>query len=78
VPTATIFMNNRSQAIRLPKAAAFPPGVKHVNIRVEGTTRIITPVADSWQEWARNRQAGDPSFMDPRDQGTFDRRDWAD
>ena len=78
MPTATVFMNNRNQAIRLPKAVEFPPDVKRVSVRVEGTTRIITPVADSWQQWARNRLVRDPSFMATRDQGMFDRRDWVD
>ena len=78
MPTATVFMNNRNQAIRLPKAVEFPPDVKRVSVRVEGTTLVISPVAESWQDWARNRQARDPSFMATRDQGSFDRREWAD
>lgn len=46
-----IFQSNRSQAIRLPKAVAFPDDVKRVDVVVLGQTRIITPVGTSWESW---------------------------
>ena len=76
--TATVFLNNRSQAVRLPKAVAFPPGVDKVEVRVEGASRVLTPVVSSWAEWARTRQCVDPDFLADRDQGEWDVRDWGD
>ena len=46
-----IFQSNRSQAIRLPKAVAFPDDVKRVDVVVLGKTRIITPAGSSWESW---------------------------
>jgi antitoxin VapB len=46
-----IFQSNRSQAIRLPKAVAFPDNVKRVDVVVLGKTRIITPAGSSWESW---------------------------
>jgi len=77
MPTATVFLNNRSQAIRLPKAVAFPPDVRRVAVRVDGNSLIISPLVESWQAWGRARQVRDPGFMASRDQGAFDQRDWA-
>ena len=40
---STVFFSNRSQAVRLPKAVAFPEGVRHVEIIRVGNSRLITP-----------------------------------
>ena len=44
----TIFMSNRSQAVRLPKAVAMPGDVKRVEVIAIGRTRVITPAGESW------------------------------
>ena len=44
----TVFKNNRSQAVRLPKAIALPESVKRVDVVAVGNTRIITPLGQSW------------------------------
>ena len=46
-----IFKNNRSQAVRLPKAVAFSESVKDVEIVAIGKKRIISPVGQSWDDW---------------------------
>ncbi len=46
-----IFKSNRSQAIRLSKAIAFPESVKDVEITAIGNRRIITPAGQTWDEW---------------------------
>lgn len=46
-----VFQSNRSQAIRLPKAVAFPDDVNRVDVVVLGRTRIITPAGVSWESW---------------------------
>jgi len=46
-----IFKSNRSQAVRLPKAVAFPESVKDVEITAVGNKRMIQPVGQSWDDW---------------------------
>ncbi|MDR0594241.1 MAG: antitoxin [Bifidobacteriaceae bacterium] len=72
--TTPLFSNNRSQAVRLPKAVAFPPGVRAVTIRVEGQSRVLTPADGGWAEWfARPGRATD-DFLAERDQGAAEER----
>ncbi|HAW0238538.1 TPA: toxin-antitoxin system antitoxin VapB, partial [Escherichia coli] len=47
----TVFLSNRSQAVRLPKAVALPEDVKKVDVIAVGRTRIITPAGESWDSW---------------------------
>lgn len=46
-----VFKSNRSQAIRLPKAAALPDDVKRVDVVAIGRTRIIAPAGEAWDSW---------------------------
>jgi len=46
-----LFMNNRTQAVRLPKDVAFPDGVEEVEVYAVGESRIITPARESWASW---------------------------
>lgn len=48
---STVFINNRSQAIRLPADARLPPHVKRVEVRVRGAERIIVPVGHEWDSF---------------------------
>ena len=41
--SSTVFTSNRSQAVRLPKAVAFPEGVHQVDILKLGRSRVIVP-----------------------------------
>ncbi len=47
----TMFMNNRSQAVRLPKDVAFPASVREVTILRDGVRRIIVPVNAAWDDF---------------------------
>ncbi|MDR1187874.1 MAG: antitoxin [Bifidobacteriaceae bacterium] len=73
--TGTVFRNNQTQAVRLPKAVAFPDGVRRVSIRVEGDTRIVEPVYPTLHEWFQHRRCVDPDFLAAREQGTAEDRD---
>lgn len=42
--TTKLFKSNTTQAVRLPKAVAFPEGVTEVEIVVDGDARILRPV----------------------------------
>ena len=48
---ASVFMSNRSQAVRLPKSVALPEDVKRVCVIVVGRTRILIPVGEVWSSW---------------------------
>ena len=47
----TVFKSNRTQAVRLPKAVAFPDDVKQVEIVALGRARLIVPAGEAWDSW---------------------------
>ena len=47
----TVFVNNRTQAVRLPLEVRFPEGVDKVEIRVKGQERIIAPLCQTWDRF---------------------------
>jgi antitoxin VapB len=63
----TLFMSNRSQAVRLPKAVAMPSDVKRVNVVAIGRTRIITPADETWDSWF-DGESVTADFMADREQ----------
>ena len=70
----TVFLRNRSQAVRLPKAVALPEDVKKVEIIAIGRTRIITPAGESWDSWFDGENVS-ADFMDIRDQPAMQERE---
>lgn len=46
-----LFLSNRSQAVRLPKALAFDDHVREVVIVAEGARRIIAPAEAAWDDF---------------------------
>jgi antitoxin VapB len=64
---ASVFKNNKSQAIRLPKSVALPDDVKRVDVVAVGRTRIITPEGSTWDEWFNGPGVSD-DFMAERSQ----------
>ena len=47
----TIFLSNRSQAVRLPKSVAFGPGVREVAVLKDGARRVIVPADAVWDDF---------------------------
>ena len=47
----TVFVNNRTQAVRLPLDVRLPEGVHKVDIRARGNERIIAPVGQTWNSF---------------------------
>ena len=70
----TVFLSNRSQVVRLPKAVALPEDVKKVEIIAIGRTRIITPAGESWDSWFDGENVS-ADFMDIRDQPAMQERE---
>jgi antitoxin VapB len=72
---STVFISNRSQAVRLPKAMAFPEGVHQVEVIRLGNARLITPVGRRWDEFFVNGPQVSDDFMSERDQPSAEERD---
>jgi antitoxin VapB len=72
--TTNLFYTNRTQAVRLPKAVAFPDDVREVDIRVEGRSRVIAPAGSRWDDWFDRTSRVADDFLTDRDQGTADER----
>ena len=64
---STVFKNNQTQAVRLPKAVAFPEGVREVEIVVSGQDRIIRPIVRSWADFFDGKPASDDFMADGHD-----------
>ncbi len=63
---ATVFTNNRTQAVRLPAEVRFPEGVKHVEVRVKGNERIIVPADQLWDSFFLDAALPSEDFMAER------------
>ncbi|WP_439070460.1 toxin-antitoxin system antitoxin VapB (plasmid) [Serratia nevei] len=70
----TVFLSNRSQAVRLPKAVALPDDVKRVEVIAVGRTRIITPAGEGWDSWFDGDDVS-ADFMTSRDQPPMQERE---
>jgi antitoxin VapB len=64
---SSVFVNNRTQAVRLPKPVALPESVKKVDIVKVGRARVITPAGESWDVWFDHEGVSD-DFMPEREQ----------
>ena len=63
----SVFMNNKTQAIRLPKSMRLPDGTKTVDIVRSGRAWMIVPSDQSWAQWFADTEVS-PDFMEPRAQ----------
>jgi antitoxin VapB len=70
----TVFVNNRTQAVRLPLDVRLPEGVQKVKIRVRGQERIIAPVDQTWDTFFLDGPVVSDDFLTERaSQGQSDR-----
>lgn len=71
----TVFINNRTQAVRLPADVRLPEDVKQVTVRAIGKERIIAPLKSSWDSFfVEGLQASD-DFMFARASQTQSERE---
>lgn len=63
---ASVFTNNRSQAVRMPADLRLPDGVKRVQVRALGSDRIISPLDQTWDSFFLNGPKASEDFMDER------------
>jgi antitoxin VapB len=75
VVRSKLFKTNRSQAVRIPKALAFPESVGEVEIRKVGGSRLITPAGKNWAEYFESGPFVTDDFMDERERWSFGERE---
>lgn len=63
MPTGSIFINNRTQSVRLPAETRFPETVKKVSVRVLGQDRILSPVENTWDSFFLAEDRVSDDFM---------------
>lgn len=63
---ATLFTNNRSQAVRFPADVRFPEGVKKVLVRARGAERVISPVNQTWDSFFHDGPVVTDDFLPER------------
>ncbi len=63
---STVFINNRTQAVRLPADLRLPENVKRVQVRALGHERIISPVESAWDSFFLNGPQASDDFMNER------------
>jgi len=62
----TVFVNNRTQAVRLPLDVRLPEGILKVDIRVKGKERIIAPIGQTWDSFFLNGPTVSDDFLPER------------
>ena len=73
--SSTVFISNRSQAVRLPKAVAFPEDVHQVDILKIGRSRVIVPQGKRWDDLFLHGPRVSDDFLDEREQPVAEERD---
>ena len=72
---STVFTSNRSQAVRLPKAVAFPADVHQVEIVKVGRSRVISPRGKRWDDLFESGPRASEDFMSGREQPAAEDRE---
>ncbi|MDZ7663803.1 MAG: type II toxin-antitoxin system VapB family antitoxin [Desulfotignum sp.] len=62
----TVFVNNRTQAVRLPVDSRFPDDVKKVVVRIVGKDRVLSPVENTWDSFFLSEDGVTDDFMPER------------
>jgi len=73
MPSAKLFRNGQSQAVRLPREFALPG--REVFVRRVGNAVLLVPKDDPWTGFAAALAEFSDDFMDERVQPPLDRRE---
>lgn len=73
--SSTVFTSNRSQAVRLPKAVAFPENVHQVDILKIGRSRVIVPQGKRWDDLFLTGPRASEDFLRERKQPATEERE---
>lgn len=63
---STVFVNNRTQAVRLPVELRLPEGTKQVEVRARGHERIISPLGQTWDSFFLEGPVVSDDFLSER------------
>ena len=70
-----VFLSNRTQVVRLPKAVAFPEDVHQVDILKIGRSRVIVPLGKRWDDLFLNGPRVSDDFLTEREQPAAEERE---
>ena len=73
--SSTVFTSNRSQAVRLPKAVAFPEDVHQVDILKVGRSRVIVPQGKRWDDLFAHGPRASNDYLAEREQPESEERE---
>ena len=73
--TAKLFQNGQSQAVRLPKAVAFPENVHRVEILRLGRSRLVVPEGERWDDFFLTGPHVSDDFLTDRVQPAAEERE---
>jgi len=71
----SIFVNNKTQAVRLPVEARFDENIKRVVIRKVGKERILSPLENTWDSFFLTEEKGSDDFLAERAEQTESTRE---
>lgn len=71
----SVFVNNRTQAVRLPAESRFPVEVKKVMVRVVGHDRVLSPIDKTWNSFFLSEERVTDDFMTERASQDQDERE---
>lgn len=63
----SVFLTNKTQAVRFPKSVRLPEGIKSVEIERRGRSWLVTPLGHGWAAWFDETDVSS-DFMADRDQ----------
>ncbi len=63
---SSVFINNRTQAVRLPVELRLPEGVRKVEVRARGSERIISPIGQTWDSFFLDGPVVSDDFLTER------------
>ena len=66
MPIGTVFIDDGTQAVRLPRDVRLPEGVREVEVRVKGNELIIVPLGQSWDGFFLGGPSVSDDFMAER------------
>lgn len=72
---ASVFFNNRTQAVRLPADMRFADDIKYVHIRKVGNERILTPIDNVWDSFFIAKDSVSDDFMAQRSKAPISQRE---
>ena len=77
--TGSVFVNNRTQAVRLPADSRFPDNIKKVSVRVVGKERVLAPIENTWDSFFLSKESVSDDFLTQRaSQNQSDRESFDD